>query len=164
MDIRKTIGNAMFPKNPLKELKQAFKRERNAEYSNFASIKGRGVCLLHVPYHAVGIVAKPIIIGLGAALIGLGTGLVFFGVDNEEEVEVAKGVILSARLATAAVVSPIGQIAQLVKAILGIITPTTYFRPPKIELAPASHDPFAHVAPQAQRIYRPYQTPTYNLI
>ena len=158
----------MFPETPLKELKHAFKRERNAEYSNFASIKGRGVCLLHVPYHAVGIIAKPIIIGVGAAFASLVTGITFFGIDTKgeyaSETEFVKGVVFSARLATAAVVSPIGQIAQLVKSILGIITPTAYFQPPKIALAPASHDPFAHVAPQAQRIYRPYQTPTYNLI
>lgn len=124
------------------ELKNTFGRAQSPAFSSFKSLGGRAVCLIAVPVHFVNVFFKPFLYASGTvasgvvftalcvAKIALGAWNLFPGhqlslLDNWSVLDTLKETL---SMACCIVVSPFGQIAQIVKAALGVFHPGAYFK------------------------------------
>lgn len=127
-------------RSPKQELKNNFYRTEHNNFHKGSSIKGRAVCLLRVPAHFAGIVAKPIMYS-ALGTISLGTTLFYTakGVLQTLRHENTAGTTKNRNRAFKAIflhtgnvlVSSVGQVAQLIKAIAGILHSAAYFKKPE---------------------------------
>lgn len=124
------------------ELKNTFGRAQSSAFSSVNSLGGRAVCLFAIPVHIVNIFAKPTIYAeytlffgggvtaLCVAKIALSLWNVFPGHDSKllADVKVLNTLKKYWRLVFCVIVSPFGQIAQIVKAVFGVFHPGAYFK------------------------------------
>lgn len=124
-------------KTPKDELRNSFSRYEDNNFSKAFSLKGRGVCLLVLPLHILGIIGKPLCYAAGAMVATAATIVLSIAilikkmagsdVSNlqtswENELKTALGFTANV------IVSPIGQIAQAAKSAAGIFHPAAYFK------------------------------------
>lgn len=123
-----------FHENPIDEISGSFRLKKHESMYKGSSIKGRVVCLGLTGIHAAAIFIKPYIylsLTIGHLSVGIFSGLLF--VFSLGRLQGAGGVAATSLLeglsfSLTAVVSPIGQIAETVKACAGIIHPGAYFK------------------------------------
>ncbi|WP_195155533.1 glycosyltransferase [Candidatus Protochlamydia phocaeensis] len=120
--------------NAKHELANTFKLEENDALCKFSSLQGRAICLLRIPAHLVGLVVKPILYTAAAvALVVFTMGLnmrhaLHLGHTHELGEKTKENLKLSIGFASSALAAPIGQVAEMVKAIFGLIHPGAYFK------------------------------------
>lgn len=118
---------------PTEEIANRFKRTTHLEYYKGKSFKGRAICLLVLPIHTVQVVINPIIctakaIGhLVSAAILIPQTLGFRYPNFELQWKLRNHLSAIVDLSALAIISPVGQIAQVTKAAAGIIHPAAYF-------------------------------------
>jgi hypothetical protein len=112
--------------NPYDELRYAWHRVPDDEYSKGSSLKGRAICVWKVCYHTGAIVLKPIYY---FAMSKLATLCVKIEADSIESFtdRTTTRIDSGRNYAFTAMVAPLGQIIQLFKATLGILYPGFYF-------------------------------------
>jgi len=115
-----------FSLEPMDELQTALERVPHDEFAKMGSLEGRLVCIWKSVYHAAALVLKP--------AIYITFGLIFLGAQNmlqasHPEAKIKfKCVELGVALIKTGLISPVGQIAQLFKAVMGILYPGFYFK------------------------------------
>lgn len=128
--------------SPAKELGNSFYREESNSFKKSSSLGARVVCALMIPIHAAGIVVKPLIYGgaavvfscSAAVLLACSTGMKVLKLCNLTErklpAKLSPGKVfkLSLNSAGCAIVSPLGQTAELAKAGVGVFLPKAYFK------------------------------------
>lgn len=115
---------------PSDELQSAWDRVPHTEYAQIGSLKGRAVCVLKIISHTASVVIKPIVyIATGITLIAMHS-LVFIVtiLTNPKEKVRMSFLHPGANLILTGCVSPIGQVFQVFKAIIGILHPACYFK------------------------------------
>lgn len=134
---RKCIATSVFG-----EVKNTFGRAESTPFSQVGSFGGRVACLVLIPTHIVSIVAKPYLYAIEATIESVGliflliakptlyikkklTGSGSASLDNES---IQKTLKTSLNMLACVIISPAGQVAQVIKVVAGIIYPGFYFK------------------------------------
>lgn len=121
-------GNFGFiPSTPQEEINRTFKRTENENLSKKSSVAGRVICLLSIVPHIVKIGAAPIMYLTAAMASTVSLGISKLKGKKEEKNEV--NTILNHLRCMA--ISPVGEAAQVCKAVAGVVLPGAYFKAPK---------------------------------
>lgn len=130
------ILNALGPTdNPRQEIAQNFGKTAHLEYYKGGSLKGRAICLLLLPIHVLQTANRPITYTAAVAthlivavLLFVEAQFVRSSINQSQLREEIKDHLLSARILSAnAIISPVGQVAQTIKAAAGVVHPKAYF-------------------------------------